>query len=105
VTDSLYLFGAGLAVFLVGANCAFLLNLGNRLTRWFTLKVGSVTLLMVYVALSLYVGSPDLWRACIGVAALLLDLVALGWMWYSIESLNRRGYQGLIPLGRITEGK
>jgi hypothetical protein len=104
ITSSpLLVFGACLALFLVGVNTAFLMNLGNALTRWFTFKILSVDLLMIYVSLSLALGTPATWRALIGICAMLVDIFALGWMWAGISKLKRAGVTGLIPLGKLPE--
>jgi hypothetical protein len=100
-SNPLFLFGAGLALFLVGVNTAFLVNLGSELTRWFTFKILSFDLLLIYVCLSLAMGAPATWRAVIAVIALTTDVFALGWMWSSVARLQREGVMGFIPLGRL----
>ena len=97
----LYVMGSGLALFLAGANVAFLVNLGRDLTGWFFFKIVAITGVLAYMSLSLYVGNPGPWRASLGVLALLVDLFALGYMWYGIESLKSRGVTGPIPIARI----
>ena len=96
--DLMCLLGSGMALFLVGANISFMLNLGSRVVAWFRFKVAAITLLLTYVSLSMWVGAPDAWRLGIGFAALVLDVFALVWMWHSIESMSRRGVRGLVPL-------
>jgi hypothetical protein len=100
-TSPLLVLGAGLALFLVGVNTAFLVNLGNNLTRWFTFKILAIDLMMIYVCLSLALGQPTTWRALIGVFALITDTFALVWMWSGITQLQRAGIVGMIPLGKI----
>jgi hypothetical protein len=97
----LLIVGSAMALFLAGANTAFIVDLGRELTTWFIFKIVSIDLLMIYVALSLAVGHPDIWRAAIAVIALFLDLLALGWMWLSIVRLQSAGVEGLIPLARL----
>ena len=97
----LYAIGSGLALFLAGANIAFLINLGRDLTGWFTVKICAITLLMAYMSMSLYIGNPGPWRASLGIAALLADAFALFYMWYSIEKLRVAGVTGMIPIARI----
>jgi hypothetical protein len=92
--------GSGVALFLFGANVSFIANLGTRLARWFLLKVSAITLLLLYVSLSMYVGQPDTWRIFLGFAALLLDVAALVWMWSSIEAMAKSGIRGYVPLFR-----
>jgi hypothetical protein len=94
---------AGCGIFLIGVNLAFLLNLGNRLVPWFTFKIAAVTLLLIYVSLSLVYGNPATWRAVIGFIAMILDMVAVGWMWYSVTSMRSRGVVGLVPIFKSDE--
>jgi hypothetical protein len=89
---------AGLALFLIGANGAFLLHLGSRLVPWFTIKIGAVTLLLAYVAASALWGDPQTLRLLLGFVAVAVDVYALYRMWASITDLSRRGVTGLVPL-------
>src|SRR3982751_308254 len=89
---------AAIAVFLVGVNAAFLLNLGNTLVLWFKFKIRAISLLLTYAALSFTLGQPDGWRAVIGLLAMLTDLVAVFWMWRSILGMAEDGTVGLVPL-------
>jgi hypothetical protein len=105
VLSLLYVMGSGLALFLAGANVAFLFNLGRNLTGWFTLKIVAITGVLAYMALSLYVGQPGVWRASLGVVALMIDLFALGYMWYGIEKLRAEGITGMIPIAKLGDDK
>jgi len=100
-SNPLFIFGAGLALFLVGVNTAFLVNLGSELTRWFTFKILSFDLLLIYVCLSLALGAPAVWRGVIAIVALTTDVFSLGWMWSSVARLQREGVTGFIPLGKF----
>lgn len=91
---------AGLAVFLVGANVAFLAHLGSRFVPWFTIKIVAVTLLLVYVATSVVWGSPDWWRLVIGLVAVVVDIYAIYRMWASIADAAEAGLVGPVPLFR-----
>lgn len=101
--DMIILLCAGMALFLFGANVAFLVNLGSRTVRWFKFKIAAITLLLGYVALSMFYGNPDAWRVSIGFSALLLDIVALVWMWRSIEKMSQSGVVGLVPLVALSD--
>lgn len=92
------LLGAATALFLVGINLAFLLQLGSRLVPWFRFKIAAVTLIFGYVCLSFTYGGPAGPRVFVGWAALVLDMVAVFWMWFSIETTRERGVIGLVPL-------
>lgn len=105
LTDLLYVVGAALALFLVGANAAFLFNLGSQLTSWFTFKIVAIVMVLAYMSLSLFYGDPGAVRAGLGVAALALDLFALFWMWIGIERMKRQGVTGMIPIARIGSAK
>lgn len=91
---------AGAGLFLIGVNMAFLLNLGNKLVRWFTFKIAAVTTMLLYMVLSLTYGNPTGARATVGLAAMLIDLIAVGWMWYSVTTLREKGVIGLVPIFR-----
>jgi len=91
---------AGLAVFLVGANVAFLAHLGRRFVPWFTVKIVAVTLLLIYVATSVVWGTPDWWRLVIGLVAVIIDIYAIYRMWVSIADAAESGTVGLVPLFR-----
>lgn len=94
----LHIATAGVALFLIGANIAFLAHLGSNLVPWFRFKVAAVTLLLIYVALSASFANPSLWRSGIAVAALLIDVWALWNMWRSITRLAEQGIIGLVPI-------
>ena len=96
--DLITALGSGIALFLVGANIAFMANLGTRIVVWFRFKVAALTLLLTYVSFSMWVGQPAPWRLGIGMVALILDIFALFWMWHSIESMRQQGVKGLVPL-------
>lgn len=81
VIDLLRVTVSGLAVFLVGANIAFLVHLGPRMVRWFTLKVSAVILLLTYVASSVVWATSATWILALGLAAVTLDVVAVYRMW------------------------
>ena len=99
--DLLYVVGSGLAIFLLGANVAFVASLGRLLAPWFIVKLVAINLLMIYMCLSLFLGHPGTARAALGSVALCVDVVALGLMWYSIEKLRKGGVTGLIPIARL----
>ena len=101
--DLIVLLCSGMALFLFGANCAFLVNLGSRTVGWFKFKIAAITLLLGYVSLSMFMGAPDGWRVAIGFCALLLDIFALVWMWRSIEKMSKSGVVGLVPLVALTD--
>jgi len=101
LTQLLYVMGASVALFLFGANVAFLTQLGKVLTTWFTLKIVAITGIMFYMSLSLYIGDPGPWRASLALVFLLIDVVALGYMWLGIERMRSRGVTGLIPIARL----
>ena len=92
------LLGAAVALFLAGVNVAFLLQLGGTLVGWFKFKILAVTLLIIYIALSFSFGSPDGERRVLGWVGLFMDLIAIGWMWSSIEHAQDSGVTGLVPL-------
>lgn len=96
-----YVIGSGLALFLAGANVAFLVNLGRALTGWFFFKIVAITGVLAYMSLSLYLGNPGFWRGSLGILALMIDLFALGYMWYGIEKLRAAGVTGEIPIARL----
>ena len=75
---------AGLALFLVGANVAFLLHLGESLVSWFNFKIAAATLLLVYVSLSVLVGGPPPWRISIALFALIIDAIAVYRLWANV---------------------
>ncbi len=104
-TSVVYQLGAMVSAFLVGANIAFLLHLGARLVLWFNLKVAAATILLVYIGASLEYSHPALWRALLGLTALVLDTVALGWMWRTIVHTADSGLRGLVPLWPDKEPK
>lgn len=91
---------AGIALFLIGTNVAFLIHLSARLVPWFTFKIVAVTGLLVYVALSVLLGDPTWWRGLIGLAAVVTDSVAIYRMWTNIIEAQLRGHVGLVPLLR-----
>lgn len=102
MTNSLlYLFIAGVAVFLVGINLAFIAELHGKLAGWFTAKLLGVTGLLAYVGLSVLLGDPTFWRALIAFVSVAVDLVAFVWMYGAVQSLRQSGVTGLIPLARI----
>ena len=94
---------AGMGIFLIGVNLAFLLNLGTELVRWFTVKIMAVTTLLVYVVLSMTYGNPAVWRAWIGLIAMVIDCAAVFWMWWSVTRATESGHVGLVPLLRSIE--
>lgn len=99
----LHIVVAGISLFLIGTNIAFLLHLSPRLMPWFTFKISAVTGLLVYVALSVLWGDPAWWRGVIGLAAVVIDTVAIYRMWTSIIEASKRGRVGLVPLLRERE--
>jgi hypothetical protein len=94
------LFGSGIALFLAGCNLAFLVMLGGKLVTWFKFKVFAMALTLVYVCMSFAYGSPANSRVVVGWTALLADIVAVFWMWISVERARERGDVGLVPLIR-----
>ncbi len=100
-SNLLYIFIAGVCVFLLGINVAFVIELRRKLAGWFSLKLLGVSGLLAYTMLSVLVGNPSLWRACIAFGAVLVDLVAFVWMYSNVQALHRAGTVGLIPLARF----
>ena len=99
VTDNFWLLlGAGVALFLGGINMAFLAFLGGRLVGWFKFKIFAIACILAYVALSFSYGNPATSRVIVGWCGLALDMVAVFWMWYSIETTRASGVVGLVPL-------
>lgn len=94
---------AGMALFLIGCNLAFLLHLGSRLVTWFNIKIAAITLLLAYVGSSAVWGNPDEWRVALGFVGLAIDVYAMYRMWSSITDLSNRGVIGLVPLIRPDE--
>ena len=79
---------AGLGLFLIGANIAFLLHLGQGFFNWFQFKIVATTLLLVYVALSVLVGGPPASRTSIAAVALIIDCVAVWRMYANIADIQ-----------------
>lgn len=103
LTDNLLnLFVAGICVFLIGVNVAFVLELWGRLAGWFITKMLGITGLLTYVAFSVLFGNPTAWRVGIAFVAVAIDLLAFVWMYQAVDELQRSGVVGLIPLSRIT---
>lgn len=100
LNDAVHLAGSCVAIFLLGANMAFVLHLGGKIVNWFRAKILAIIGLLIYVCLSLLLGDPTLNRSVIGLAAMLVDLGALVWMWWSIQNYRARGIVGLVPLIR-----
>lgn len=98
LTVMLHLIVAGLCLFLVGANISFVAHLRSRVVPWFSFKISAVTLLLLYVASSVFLGHPTLWRLVLGFIATTLDTVALYRMWFSIAHMENEKIVGLVPL-------
>jgi len=76
---------AGVALFLLGANVAFLVHVRN-FVRWFCLKVVAVALLLVYVATSALCAErlgPG--TVTVGLVAVVVDVAAMYRMWSAID--------------------
>lgn len=101
LTDFLYVVGSGLALFLLGANLAFLWTLGTKLASWFIFKIMAWAFILGYMSLSLFYGDPGVYRASLGFVALFIDVFALSWMWWSIEKLRATGVKGMIPIAKL----
>lgn len=80
----LHIAAGGLAIFLIGANLAFILHLGENVLSWFQFKLLAVTSLLVYVALSVLIGGPGIGRTTIAAVALLIDTIALYRLWSNV---------------------
>lgn len=78
----------GLALFLIGANVAFLAHLGYSLLQWFQFKIYATTLLLVYVATSVFFGGVGIDRTALAAIALVIDAIAIWRMWSSILTIN-----------------
>jgi hypothetical protein len=94
------LFGSAIALFLAGCNLAFLVTLGGTLVMWFKFKVFAMMLTLTYVCMSFAYGAPTGPRVGVGWAALLVDVLAVFWMWYSVNRARERGDIGLVPIVR-----
>ena len=94
---------AGMCLFLIGANVAFLAHLRAQLMSWFNLKIVAVTVLLVYVSTSVFFGHPETCMLLLGLLATVLDSIALYKMWGSIIALKNQGIIGLVPLIRPRE--
>lgn len=94
---------AGIAIFLVGSNAAFLINLGNKIVAWFKFKIIAVELLLTYIVISLLYGNPTIYRVVIAAAAIIIDCLALAYMWKSVSAISKKGIIGFIPLIVMTD--
>jgi hypothetical protein len=96
-----YTFCALLAIFLVGINFGMIITLRNRVTlvRWFKLKIFAVTGLLLYIALSIAYGNPSMWRVMIGLVAMIIDLIAVLYMWHQIATSSTKN--GPIPIAQL----
>lgn len=86
--DYLHIAAGGLALFLIGANLAFIMHLGENILSWFQFKILAVTSLLVYVALSLLIGGPGATRTTIAAFALIIDTVALYRLWANVIQMH-----------------
>lgn len=86
--DYLHIAAGGLAIFLIGANLAFILHLGENVLSWFQFKILAVTVLLIYVALSVLIGGPGIGRTTVATFALLVDTVALYRLWANVIKLH-----------------
>lgn len=84
----LHIIGASIALFLVGVNIALIIHVRDSLLTWWQFKLAAVTLLLIYVALSLAFGGVGLSRTILGITALCIDAVAVWYMWTSILTIN-----------------
>ena len=100
MTEFGHIIVAGIALFLIGANGAFLLHLGARLVPWFTFKIVAVTIMLAYVAASAIWGNPQSLRLGLGFIAVVIDVWALFRMWTNITDARLAGRVGLVPLLR-----
>jgi len=81
---------AGLGVFMIGANIAFMIHLGQRIFSWFQFKMFATTLLLIYVTLSVIVGGPPASRTSIAAVALVIDCLAI-WRMYANMAAIKQG--------------
>jgi len=80
---------AGLAAFLIGVNLAFIVEYWDGLTQWFSFKLGATTMLLLYVGLSVALGSPAQWRVAIGLGACIVDTMAIARVWLTFQRAKR----------------
>ncbi len=99
----LFLFIGGICVFLMGTNLAFVIELRNKLAGWFSTMLIGGSLLLAYTGLSVLVGNPSMWRACIAFAAVSIDMLAFFWMYTNVQNLHRSGRVGMIPLAKFAD--
>jgi len=72
---------AGLAVFEIGVNAAIIYRFWPE--PWLTAKIGAVSLLLLYVCLSVVFGSPG-WRVWVGAVAVGVDMMAVRGVWRAL---------------------
>lgn len=82
--DYLHISAAGLAVFLIGANLAFMIHLGESIRSWFQFKILAIMMLLIYVVTSLVLDSPGLGNSIFAFIALMIDAVAVYRLWANV---------------------
>lgn len=78
---------AGMAIFLIGANLGIIYRFWPE--AWLVTKMAATAALLAYIAISAVFGHPEEWRLILGVAALLIDTVALLSVYYAMDKTMR----------------
>lgn len=94
MTDAttLQLLVACIATFLIGVNLALIYRFWPE--PWLITKVVAVSGLLTYISFSVLYGHPAEWRTLVGLAAVLLDCVAMLVIWRAMS--RARGGDGIL---------
>lgn len=74
------------AIFEIGVNLAIIAAYLQRF-NWLVFKMIATSMLLLFIALTMNVqlGEPPTWRLPLGGIAVLLDGVAIAWIWHAVK--------------------